>query len=57
VATGIPLSQAIGEYLSWLELDRDGSQRTTAPQPQTVVIVVTSIEAPAVDRRLRESAA
>jgi integrase/recombinase XerD len=28
VATGIPLSQAISEYLSWLELDRGASQRT-----------------------------
>lgn len=28
MATGIPLSQAIAEYLSWLELDRGRSRRT-----------------------------
>ena len=30
MAAGIPLSQAIGEYLSWLELDRGRSRRTVA---------------------------
>jgi site-specific recombinase XerD len=30
MATGIPLSQAISEYLGWLELDRHASPRTVA---------------------------
>ena len=30
MATGIPLSQAISEYLSWLELDRGRAQRTVS---------------------------
>ncbi len=30
MTTGIPLSQAIAEYLSWLELDRGRSRRTVA---------------------------
>jgi site-specific recombinase XerD len=28
MATGIPISRAIAEYLNWLELDRGGAQRT-----------------------------
>jgi site-specific recombinase XerD len=30
MATGIPLSQAIAEYLSWLELDRAAARRTVS---------------------------